>query len=197
MEAKASRNSGAVARRRVGFRARMAELASGASAVGNGAATTVPAGHPSAKIDRCLEATSAVALHRLSLRDGEQIDSVIVGPAGVTVVDTRHYDSKRATVSPTSGLRIGRRNRTDLIYELLAQVNELRELLSGTPYEGVPIEGAIVLGDVSGVPVIESFNAPRILTWGTRWIAHEASRPGPIPERTIESLAMLLEVELR
>jgi hypothetical protein len=194
VEAKASRNTTAIPRHRVGLRERLGGLAGAAN--GNGAAPALDPNHPSAKLDRYLESTSAVALHHLKLPAGSRIDSLIVGPAGITVVDTSHYREKRVCVHPGGVLKAGRRNRSDWVYEALGQVAELRDVLAGTAYEKVPIEAAVVLGEVTGVPVIESFNHPRILTWGTRWVAQEASRPGPIPDRTVASLATLLRAEL-
>jgi hypothetical protein len=192
MEAKASRNTTAIPRRRVGIRERLGGLAGAA----NGTAAALDPNHPSAKLDRYLENTSAVALHRLRLPAGDRVDSLIVGPAGITVVDTSHYRAKRVCVHPNAAIKAGRRNRSDWVYAALDQVTELREVLAGTRYESVPVEAALVLGEVTGVPVIESFSHPRILTWGTRWVAQEASRPGPIPDRVVASLATLLRAEL-
>jgi hypothetical protein len=186
MEAKASRNPGAIARRRSSFRELLAGLSPGARSNGNGAVHALsPA---SIKLDRRLEGTDAVALHRVPLPAGGRIDSLIIGPAGITVVDTSHYGSKVARVSP-GGLRIGRRDRTDLIYGVLGQVAELREVLADTRYDDVPVEAAIVLSEVEGVPVIESFKHPRILIWGTGWVAMQASRPGPLSRRKVNNIA--------
>jgi hypothetical protein len=91
-------------------------------------------------------------------------------------------------VSP-GGLRIGRRDRSDLIYGVLGQVAELREVLADTRYADVPVEAAIVLSEVEGVPVIESFKHPRILIWGTGWVAMQASRPGPLSRRKVSNIA--------
>ena len=185
MEAKAAGNPGAIPQRR-GF---LRERFRGAVRNGrNGAAPAISVSGPSAKLERCLQGTGAVALHGVPLPSGSRIDSLIVGPAGMTVVDTSHYTSKRAHVSPR-GLRIGRRNRSDLIYGVLGQVAELREIFDDTAYAGVPIEAALVLSDVEGIPVIETFKHPRILIWGTSWVAHQASRPGPLAQRQVDALA--------
>jgi nuclease-like protein len=185
MEAKAAGNPGAMVRRR-GF---LRERLGGAMRAGrDGAAPAVSVNGAGAKLERCLQGTEAAALHGVPLPDGSRIDSLIVGPAGITVVDTSHYRSKRAHVSP-GGLRIGRRNRSDLIYRVLGQVAGLREIFADTPYARVPVEAALVLSDVEGVPAIETFRHPRILIWGTTWVAHQASRPGPLSARQVEALA--------
>ena len=192
MEAKAAGNPEAIAPRRGSIRERLAAFLPRTKPATNGSvAARVSASDPRVRLDRYLQGTDAVALHSLELPGGSELDSVIVGPAGITVVDSRHYDSKRATVSH-GGLRIGRRDRSDLIYDVLGQVAELRDLLADTRYAGIPVEAALVLSDVEGVPVIESFKAPRILIWGTRWVALQASRPGPLSPRRIDTLASFL-----
>jgi hypothetical protein len=187
MEAKAAGNPGAIAQRRGFLRERLGGVARTRR---NGAAAARSVNGASVRLERHLQGTDAVALHHVELHDS-RIDSLIVGPAGITVVDTRHYGSKPAKVRP-GGLRIGRRSRSDLIHAVLGQVSELREVLADTPYSGVPMEAAIVLSKVDGVPAIETFRHPRILIWGTSWVAHQASRPGPLSPGQIDALAAFL-----
>jgi hypothetical protein len=185
MEAKAASNGGAIAHRRSSLWERVAAFT---RSNGNGA-SAVSVNDASIKLDRRLEGTDAVAVHGVPLPGGAKVDSLIIGPAGITVVDTGHYGSSRpAKVSP-GNLKIGRRSRTDLLYEVLGQVAQVRDVLADTRYAGIPVEAAIVLSEVEGVPVIESLNAPRIMIWGTSWVAMQASRPGPLSRRKVNNIA--------
>src|SRR5882672_4770881 len=65
---------------------------------------------------------------------GGELTHLVVGPAGVTVVDSRNYTSGRAKVGH-GGLRVGRRNRSDLIQDVLHQVDSVESVLADTPYE--------------------------------------------------------------
>jgi hypothetical protein len=148
------------------------------------------------KLEQHLSETKAVVLNhrRIPGQDGE-ISHLIVGPAGVTVIDARNYTSARARVT-RGALRAGRRNRTDLIWRVLDQVERVRAVLAETPYADVQIEAALVWREVDGLPIIHSFNSPRVLICGTRKLALEAARPGPLSARRVKTLATRLEAEL-
>jgi hypothetical protein len=182
MEAKANRNPGVIA----GF-------VPAKRAGGNG---KVRADDPAARLDDYLRGTDAVALHGLRLPNGGgERSHLVVGPAGVTLIDSRNYRSKRAKVGH-GGLRVGRRNRSDLVHDVLHQVGDVQEALADTPYSDVPVEAALAWREVEGLPILHTFNAPRVLVCGTRKIAREASRPGPLSPRRVDALASYLEGEL-
>src|SRR6266540_117712 len=190
MEAKASRNLGVIAGRRAGLRERLSGFVPAKRAKGH-----VRADDPTTRLDEYLGGTGAVALHQLRLPNGGGLTHLIVGPAGITVVDSRNYRSGRAKVGH-GGLRVGRRNRGDLIQAVLGQVDSVRSVLADTPYTDVPVEAALAWREVEGLPILHTFNTPRVVICGTRKIAREAARPGPLLPRKVDALASYLRGEL-
>ena len=82
---------------------------------GNGHAAVLDPDDPAARLDEYLLGSRAFALHGLRLPDGGgKLSHLVIGPAGITVIDSRNYGSRRAKVGHR-GLRVGRRNRTDLV----------------------------------------------------------------------------------
>jgi hypothetical protein len=155
--------------------------------------TDKPHDDPTARIDHYLRDSEAVALHQRRL-PGERraVSHLIVGPSGVTVIDSHKYASRRAKLEG-GVLRVGGRERSDLIRGLLRQVEGVRELLAGTPYANVPVEAALARRKVEGVPVLQGVNEPRVIVCGTRRIAGEASRPGRLSSRRVKALAAYLD----
>jgi hypothetical protein len=199
MEAKASRNPGAILGRPSGLRERLAALVPAKRENGNGRATIngeISPDDPTARLDGYLRDTDAVALHHLRLPNGGgELSHLVIGPAGVTVVDSRNYTSGRAKVGH-GGLHVGRRNRSDLVRGVLHQVDSVESVLADTPYDDVRVEAALAWREVEGLPILHTFNAPRVVICGTRKIAHEASRPGPLSSRKVDALASYLAGEL-
>jgi hypothetical protein len=197
MEAKASRSPGALARRRGGLRGRLAAFVPRAETNGNGPSNGLNGGDATVRMERYLRGSKAVALHhcRLAGRRRGEISHLIVGPAGVTVVDSSHYNGRKARLEDGE-LHVGKRNRTDLIKRVLNQANSVRELLADTPYADVGVEAALAWKKVEGVPIIQYVGGPRLVVCGTRRIAGEASRPGPLPPRKVDALASYLAGQL-
>jgi hypothetical protein len=151
-------------------------------------------GDPAARLDHYLPRDKAVVLHHRRLpSSGAEISHLIVGPAGVTVVDSRKYAGRRVRLN--GAVRIGLRDRSDLIDRLVAQANGVRELLAGTPYADVPVEAALARRKVEGVPIVPNPDT-RIIVCGTRRIAGEASRPGPLSRNRVNALAAYLDRDL-
>jgi hypothetical protein len=151
------------------------------------------AGDPAARLERYLRRSKVVVLHHRRVPgEGAAISHLIVGPAGVTVVDSHRYAGPRVKLE-NGRLKIGLRDRSDLIDGVLAQVQSVREILADTPYAEVPVEAALARRKVEGVPVIRKRNSPRLVVCGTRRIAGEASRPGPLTTRRVNALAAYLE----
>jgi hypothetical protein len=181
---------------RAGLRQRLADVLSAKSANGAGRNGNAARDDIAHKLEEQLDGTEAIVLHhrRLPGKAGE-VSHLIVAPAGITVVDARNYRSGRARIGH-GGLKVGRRNRSDLIQRVFAQVDELYELLADTPYAEIPIEAALAWRDVEGLPILHSFIGPRILVCGIRKIAREAARPGPLTKRQVNSLSTFLQAEL-
>jgi hypothetical protein len=151
---------------------------------------------PTTRLDHYLSGSTArVIHHRMVPGETREISHLIVGPAGVTVVDSRNYGEGRARVG-RGALRVGRRDRSDLVEALLGQVKDVRGLLADTPYSEVRVEAALAYRQVEGLPTLHSFQAPRIMICGTRKIAREAGRPGPLTTDRVNALASYLDEAL-
>lgn len=183
---------------RSSLRTRLAGLLPARSANGNGAGRTAPrpADDLDARFDESLAGTKTVVLHHREIPgDPEEVSHVIIAPSGITLVDSSNYTSGRARVGH-GGIHVGRRNRSDLIDRILDQVDGLYDLLADTPYADVPIEAALAWRQVEGLPILHSFNAPRVLVCGVQKITREAARPGPLSTRRVNALGAFLENEL-
>jgi hypothetical protein len=164
------------------------ESKSGDGARQNGKAT----GDVGARLEHYLGGSQAVVLHQRDLpRKLRKIDHIVVGSAGITVVDSRHYRSPKARFTGRE-LRVGKRDRTDLIEGVLEQADTVRDLLAGTPYADVTIEAALALGSVRGHPLVTTLDGRSLIVWGTGFIAKEASRPGPLSGEDVQALASYL-----
>jgi hypothetical protein len=168
-------------------------------ALTNGRAHTngrVHAADAGARLENYLKRSQATVLHHLQLPGNQgEIDHLIVGPAGVTIVDGRYYASGKAKFEKGQ-LRIGRRNRTAVIKEVLDQAAAVRDLLADTRYSDVRVDAAIAVGHAGGMPAIGTRDGRRVIVWGTGLIAREASRPGPLSRRRVSNLATRLAGEL-
>jgi hypothetical protein len=188
---------GGVAEERTGFRKRVVGLLSpnDAKRDGGSPANGLRPREPAVRLEHYLGKSKVSVLHHRRLSsNGLAISHLIVGPAGVTVVDSRRYGGRGVKLRD-GAVRVGLRKRTDLIDRLVAQVDAIRELLSGTPYGDVPVEAALASRKVEGVPIVPN-PTTRIIVCGTRRIAGEASRPGPLPQARVNALAAFLEREL-
>jgi hypothetical protein len=145
------------------------------------------------RLGHYLRGSQAMILHRRRLPgERSRINQIVVGPAGVTVIDSRHYKAGRVDLQD-GRIRVGLRNRSDLLDAVIAQVEGVRRVLTDTPYEQVTVEAAIARRKVNGAPVLEAPNASRVVVCGTRRIAGEASRPGSLSDRKVKALAAYLD----
>jgi Nuclease-related domain len=148
------------------------------------------------RLEHYLSGTDAVVLHQRRLPGKlRKINHIVVGPAGITVVDSRHYRCQKARFSGGQ-LSVGGRDRTNLVDRVLDQAAALRELLDGTPYANVNVEAALALGNVRGEPVVKTWDGQSLIVWGTGVIAEAASRPGPLSSDEVNGLASYLAGEL-
>ena len=181
---------------RPGLRRRLAALLPAGSVNRAGRARKRTLDHTALKLEEQLFATEAVVLHHRQLPgEAGAISHLIIAPSGITLVDARNYTSGRARVGH-GGIRVGRRNRSELIHGVIVQAEALHEMLADTPYAEVPVEAALAWRDVEGLPILHSFGAPRVLVCGTRKIAREAARPGPLSRRRVNALAAYLGDQL-
>jgi hypothetical protein len=181
-------------RKAAGLRRRLAALVSSHGTARNGTSSPhVPTNEVGVRLGEYLNGSGTVVLHGLHLPDGGgEISHLLVGPAGVTVVDSSNYTSGRARVG-RGGLRVGRHDRSDLIHAVLEQAEEVAWLLSDTPYSRVPVQVALAWRQVEGLPILHTFKGPGIMVCSARKIAHEAARPGPLSTRRVRALAAYLQ----
>lgn len=180
--------------RRTGLRGRVAALVSPKRRNGK-----VPNGRAvdeaTARIDHYLRDSNAVALHHRHLPASRmEISHLVVGPSGVTVVDSSHYKASRFKLDDT--LRGPVRTRGGLVKPVLAQVEAVREILADTPYASVPIEAALARQKVAGARVFQGLNTPRVIVCGARTIAAEASRKGAMTPTRVRAIASYLDSAL-
>jgi Nuclease-related domain len=153
-------------------------------------------GDAAARLEFYLRGSDAVVLHRCRVPGKRgRISHVVVGPAGITVVDSRNYKGRKATVR-SHQLLVGNRDRPDLIEGVLVQAGRVRGLLAETPYADVDVNAALAWGRVEGSRSVHHVDGTRVTVWGTGRIASEAARPGPLSSREVESLASYLAHEL-
>jgi hypothetical protein len=156
-------------------------------------ANTMVRDEPTARIDRYLDESKAVVLHHRHVpAAGSEISHLIVGPCGVTVVDSSTYGGSSSRLERDI-LGSSAKRRSALVKPVLSQVDTVRELLSGTPYADVPIEAALARRKVVGARVLQGINTPRVIVCGARTIVGEASRKGPVAPGRVKSLAAYLD----
>jgi Nuclease-related domain len=160
---------------------------------GAGSANGKVKDEPTARIDRYLDESKAVVLHHRHVpADGSEISHLIVGPCGVTVVDSSTYNSSSSRLE-RDVLGGSAKRRSALVKRVLAQVGTVRELLAGTPYAAVPVEAAMARRKVVGARVLQGINTPRVIVCGARTIVGEASRRGSVTPRRVKALAAYLD----
>ena len=146
---------------------------------------------PQRRLDHYLSGSPARVLHHCRLPGQKrEIGHLIIGPAGITLVDSSQYGAGTARTGD-GVLSVRHRRRSDLVKRLLEQMEGVRRLLADTPYSDVPLEAALACGRVDGPPKLQ--DAPRVMVCGTRRIAGEASRPGPLTRRRVTALSTYLE----
>ena len=177
---------------RSGLRGRLAALVASPRRNGAEASNGKVTDEATARFDHYLRDSRALVLHHRRISGARsEINHLIVGPAGITVVDSRRYRAPGVRLESRAGRAV--RARSDLAKPVLAQVEEVRELLAGTPYAGVPIDAALARGKVEGPRVLQGLNTPRVIVSGVRTIAVEASRDGELPPQRVKTLAQFLD----
>jgi hypothetical protein len=180
MEAKAAGRAAVRTRRRLALARRLAAFLRHIE----------PSQVPSSRLRGYLGGSGAIVLDDVPLAGRRvKVSHLIVGPAGVTVVDSRLYAVAREARFEQGQLRLGRRNRTALVDRVLAQADAVRDLLGDTPYADVRVEAAIALRKIEGEPIVRAANGRCLVIWGTQFIAKTASRPGPLSSRRVDALA--------
>lgn len=187
------------ARRRLGWvgvlLARVFEEPSSTRAWQQGGQGEVQAGR---RLEQLLESTPVRLLHDRAVPGHARanIDHIAVGPAGVTVIDTKTHRGKirrdwygglfadRRTI-----LRIDGRDQTTLITSVEKQISYVRTALAKLDAgDEICVAGALCFPNVNGLPVFRRIEIRGILVDGPKPIASLATRPGPLDTETIEQI---------
>ena len=110
-------------------------------------------------------------------------ENIAVGPAGVTVVDAKHYPGTIAVErrggffrDRTEHLVVGGRDCTALVDDVIAQAEAVSQALAGGPHVVVPVRAVLCFVDgdwpwsgeleVRGVPVVSPRRAAKLCATG-------------------------------
>ncbi len=147
------------------------------------------------RLARHLDGSGVVVLHDRRIPGSRaNIDHLAIGPAGITVIDSKNYKGK---VRVRGGrLWVNGRNRTKLVRGVKRQCEVARAVIAPTPFADVPIEAALAWVDVDGLPFFRTLRLEGVLIDGTRKIAKRAAREGPLTPEQIAELGSLLLREL-
>jgi hypothetical protein len=118
------------------------------------------------------------------------IDHLVVGPAGVTVIDTKNYTGE---VRVRRGkLWVKGRNRTKLVDGVLWQVELVREVLERHGLVDAPVTACLAWSNVDALPLLRSLELNGVLIDGTRKVARHAARSGALTVAQVDQTAALL-----
>lgn len=98
-----------------------------------------------ATLDELMAADAPIlVLHdRRIPRTKANIDHLAVTPTGVWVIDAKHHAGQVRSADRGRTLRVGGRDRTKLVDGVHRQVEVVRRALAGSPFAGVPVQGAL------------------------------------------------------
>jgi hypothetical protein len=147
------------------------------------------------RLARRLKGRGVVVLHDRSIPGRRaNIDHLAIGPAGITVIDSKNYEGK--VVVRGGKLFVNGHNRTKLVYGAKHQCDVVRRALAGSGFAEVTIDAALAWVDIDGLPWLRTLRLNGVLIDGTRKIVKYASRPGPLSIAEIDQLAALLNDQL-
>ncbi len=127
------------------------------------------------------------------------IDHLAVGPAGVTVIDTKNLTG-RVRVRRRGGLFgprtehlvVAGRDRTNLVEAVARQGAVVEEALIGTEFHAASVRGVICLADVDGLPLLGNLSVDGIRIVGPRGAARIAAHEGPLDALAVRRLAAIV-----
>jgi nuclease-like protein len=146
-----------------------------------------------ARLAKHLEGHDVKVLHdrRVPGHGQANIDHLVVGPGGVTVIDTKTHkgeirvDRVGALFSDRrSILLIGGRDRTSLIDGLERQIQIVRSALARGGAQDVEVGGALCFPNPDGLPLFKKLTIRDIAIDGTKPVAKLARRAGPLDRRS-------------
>jgi hypothetical protein len=154
-----------------------------------------------ALLEKRLRGTACGTLHRRQFPDGSgKFDYVVIGPGGVTVIDSKNI----AGTVRVRAIGIGRfrheqlivngHNRPELIDGVLEQVAALEEVLSHIePPLQLSVAGAICWTDTDGIPLFGTLSVRGVGVFHPRRLAKFVNRPGDLDLFQIQFVADYLD----
>jgi hypothetical protein len=145
-----------------------------------------------------------IALHdRRAPGRGGNIDHVVVGPAGVYVIDAKRYRNAVITVRRSGGLLrpareqliVSGRDKTALVSAMHRQLDAVRTALHGSQSEHVTITAVLCFIDAE-LPLFSKLNMSGVRVTGLRDMAKLVGTPGPLDAASRDRLARHLRVIL-
>jgi Nuclease-related domain len=131
-------------------------------------------------------------LHDL-VRPGEQanIDHLVVGPAGVTVIDAKSWTG---AVSHDRGeLHVGRRRRPKPLEGMRRQLDDVRRVLGAAGHGQVPVAGIVCfVDDNAGLPHDRLVEVGGVIIGRTAPTVHRAFRDGPLNTDDVKAVLAAL-----
>lgn len=150
-----------------------------------------------ARLAKHLEGHDVKLLHdrRLPGHGQANIDHLVVGPGGVTVIDSKTQKGE-IRVDRVGGLfsdrhsvlLIGGRDRTSLIDGLERQIEIVRSALTRNSAQDVEVRGALCFPSPDGLPLFKKLTIRNIVIDGTKPVAKVARRAGPLDHDRVEKV---------
>jgi hypothetical protein len=156
------------------------------------------------RLERLLEGTGVHLLHdrRAPAARRANIDHIAVGPAGVTVIDAKALSGSISVESVgwpfgarRQRLRVGGRDRTQLVYGVRAQAEAVRTLLARQGI-GAEVRCALCFANAGGLPWFRRLEVEGVPIDGPRRIAKLAGRAGTLPQDEVQRIVSLLAASL-
>jgi hypothetical protein len=120
------------------------------------------------------------------------VDHLAIGPQGVTVI--RDVDESRRARVVDGRLLVGDDDRTNLVRDVMRQVEVIRLGLAASP--SIPVNGAICWVEPDGLPRLRKLSLGGVLIDGPRALAEELRRPGTVSGKRARYVASVLDRRL-
>lgn len=153
-------------------------------------------------LEKKLRGFTCEALHDRRIPGSRaNIDHIVIGPAGVTVFDTKNMRGKVRAKTVGIGRRrrtvlmVDNRDQTKLIDGVRAQVTVVEQsLLKLSPKIAVPVAGGILWWKYDGLPLLSRVKVGDIGVYGPNTCWRFAGREGPLTPDDIGQVADFLDI---
>jgi hypothetical protein len=150
-----------------------------------------------ARLAKHLDGYDVKLLHdrRIPGHGSANIDHIVIGPGGVTVINTKTHRGK-IRVDRVGGLFSARRSvlmirgrdQTRLIDGVEREVEHVRTAIRRVGEDRIDLYGALCFPHVDGLPTFAQLGIRGIIIDGPKPVAKLARRPGPLHPETIDQI---------